>query len=154
MSDPRRRDVIAGLLALAGCHPGLDDTDRTDTTETDDTAAPCDGGNVGTDAYDVCFADHPELRQVGGSAPLNLIETGPLILVRVDDATIVTLSSVCTHQACQVIWVNSRQRLVCPCHGSQFAIDGSVTAGPAGRPLATYPTTFDQQKVEIDLRGA
>ena len=44
-------------------------------------------------------------------------------------------SAVCTHMGC-VVHFNSFERCWdCPCHGSQFAIDGSVLNGPAVRPL-------------------
>ncbi|MDO7867071.1 Rieske (2Fe-2S) protein [Nocardioides jiangxiensis] len=42
-------------------------------------------------------------------------------------------SSVCTHAGCTV---RAGSPLVCPCHGSEFAIaDGSVLRGPAATPL-------------------
>ena len=48
-------------------------------------------------------------------------------------------STVCTHQGCQV-QVQDSNRIVCPCHGSEFAVaDGSVVHGPAESPLASYP---------------
>ena len=44
-------------------------------------------------------------------------------------------SATCTHQGCLVDEV-AGGTVNCPCHGSRFAVaDGSVTAGPAGRPL-------------------
>ena len=42
---------------------------------------------------------------------------------------------VCTHLGCTVHWVAAENRFKCPCHGSQFAADGSVLHGPAERPL-------------------
>ena len=45
-------------------------------------------------------------------------------------------SAVCTHVGCIVHWNSLEQCWDCPCHGSQFAIDGSVLNGPALRPLA------------------
>lgn len=44
-------------------------------------------------------------------------------------------SVTCTHQGCPVDRV-SGGNIICPCHGSQFSVaDGSVTGGPARKPL-------------------
>lgn len=46
---------------------------------------------------------------------------------------IAAISLVCTHLGCVVAKVP--QGFSCPCHGSAFATDGGVTAGPAPRGL-------------------
>jgi Rieske Fe-S protein len=43
-------------------------------------------------------------------------------------------SAVCTHQGCVVNDV-AAGTINCDCHGSKFALDGSVSAGPATAPL-------------------
>ncbi len=45
------------------------------------------------------------------------------------------LSSVCTHLGCITRYQPDRSQIACPCHGSRFALDGEVQAGPAPRPL-------------------
>jgi cytochrome b6-f complex iron-sulfur subunit len=45
------------------------------------------------------------------------------------------LSSVCTHLGCITRYQPDRNLIACPCHGSRFALDGEVLAGPAPRPL-------------------
>jgi cytochrome b6-f complex iron-sulfur subunit len=52
------------------------------------------------------------------------------------DRRLYALRSVCTHRACLVVPHASAFR--CPCHGSRFAVDGTVTKGPATRPLPHY----------------
>lgn len=50
-------------------------------------------------------------------------------------------SAVCTHQGCPVDKVENSE-IVCPCHGSHFAIDsGDPVAGPAKEPLAAVEFT-------------
>jgi glycine/D-amino acid oxidase-like deaminating enzyme/nitrite reductase/ring-hydroxylating ferredoxin subunit len=45
-------------------------------------------------------------------------------------------SAACPHAGCVVAWNSLEQCWDCPCHGSQFAPDGSVLNGPAFSPLA------------------
>jgi Rieske Fe-S protein len=49
--------------------------------------------------------------------------------------TLHVLSAACTHAGCVVRWNSLEQCWDCPCHGSQFAADGSVLNGPAVSPL-------------------
>jgi thiosulfate dehydrogenase [quinone] large subunit len=56
----------------------------------------------------------------------------------------------CTHRGCQPEPVG--ERLVCPCHGSQFSLDGSVLEGPADRPLTRYAVTREGEDLVIWLR--
>lgn len=45
------------------------------------------------------------------------------------------LSPICTHLRCVVEFDRTKQEWKCPCHGSRFALDGTVVKGPARRPL-------------------
>jgi glycine/D-amino acid oxidase-like deaminating enzyme/nitrite reductase/ring-hydroxylating ferredoxin subunit len=46
-----------------------------------------------------------------------------------------TVSAACTHLGCIVLWDQSEREWSCPCHGSRFLPDGTVTNGPARQPL-------------------
>ncbi|MGZ8749481.1 MAG: Rieske (2Fe-2S) protein [Pseudonocardia sp.] len=56
-------------------------------------------------------------------------------------------SATCTHQGCKVKSVADGV-IVCPCHGSKFAIaDGAVTAGPAKSPLPAKTISVDGDSI-------
>jgi cytochrome b6-f complex iron-sulfur subunit len=50
------------------------------------------------------------------------------------------MSAVCTHLGCMTVWKQYAGVIACPCHGSNFRIDGTVTGGPAPRPLPWLKT--------------
>ncbi|TDW44602.1 glycine/D-amino acid oxidase-like deaminating enzyme [Flavobacterium sp. 270] len=52
------------------------------------------------------------------------------------DNTLSAFSAVCPHLGCIVKWNSDEKSFDCPCHGSRFAADGTVTNGPALTDLA------------------
>ena len=54
---------------------------------------------------------------------------------RDEDGRIHARSAVCTHLGCHLHWNSFERCWDCPCHGSQFSIDGAVLNGPAIHPL-------------------
>jgi Rieske Fe-S protein len=60
-----------------------------------------------------------------------------IALMRMDGA-LIAMSLVCTHLGCTIAL--DGDKFACPCHGSIFALDGTVIKGPAERRLDTYRT--------------
>ena len=48
------------------------------------------------------------------------------------------LYKVCTHLGCIYPWSDAANRFACPCHGSQFQLNGDYIAGPAPRSLDRF----------------
>lgn len=65
---------------------------------------------------------------------------------RDESGRLIERSAVCTHVGCIVHWNGLEKCWDCPCHGSQFAIDGSVLNGPAVRPLAKVDEPAETEK--------
>ena len=63
----------------------------------------------------------------------------------------VALLASCTHRGCQPDPVG--ERLVCPCHGSEFSLTGEVLEGPADRPLPRYPVSREGSRLVIHIDG-
>jgi cytochrome b6-f complex iron-sulfur subunit len=62
---------------------------------------------------------------------------------------VAAISTTCTHLGCIV--APSATGFQCPCHGSQFDVDGNVTGGPAPKPLAWYGVSLTPSgDLEVD----
>lgn len=70
-----------------------------------------------------------------GEAALLKIHGDNVAAWRDPEGALHMVSAVCTHMGCLVGWNETDQTWDCPCHGSRFALDGSVIHGPAVRPL-------------------
>jgi Rieske Fe-S protein len=55
---------------------------------------------------------------------------------RGEDGVVHRRSAACTHVGCHLHWNSLEVCWDCPCHGSHFAVDGSVLNAPAIFPLA------------------
>lgn len=61
----------------------------------------------------------------------------------------VVFSSICPHLGCRYQWQAEAKRFICPCHGSQFGIQGEKLAGPAPRGLDPLPFRETNGTAEI-----
>ncbi len=73
----------------------------------------------------------------------------PIYVRRAGPDGVVALLASCTHNGCQPSPVGGR--LLCPCHGSEFSLEGRVLQGPAERPLTRYEVTEEAGDVVIWL---
>jgi len=62
---------------------------------------------------------------------------------------IVAYSPQCTHLGCAYHWEDAGEKFVCPCHNSEFGLDGKVLAGPAPRALDRLVAKVEDGKLLI-----
>lgn len=92
------------------------------------------------------------LKELGseGSALVEVADGDlPIYVRRFADGRLSAVSTRCMHKGCQV--EPSNDRLVCPCHGSEYTFEGGVVKGPTELPLARYRVTADEERVYIHL---
>jgi Rieske Fe-S protein len=144
----RRGVLVAGAagaaaLAVAGCAtygpqgPGRPGSSADEPTESGAQAsgAPSSGGGAGGAALGPA-SDIP----VGGG---KVFTAQKVVVTQPQAGTFKAFSAVCTHQGCTVDEV-AGGTINCPCHGSKFNVaDGSVSEGPAKKPLAAKQVTDD-----------
>ncbi len=75
----------------------------------------------------------------------------PVYLRELDTGGFSAVLVECTHRGCQP--EPEGDRLVCPCHGSQFSFAGDVLRGPAELPLLRFPVTREGELLVIWLSG-
>jgi glycine/D-amino acid oxidase-like deaminating enzyme/nitrite reductase/ring-hydroxylating ferredoxin subunit len=88
------------------------------------------------------MSEHLRPGDVSSTAEIS-IGTGAIIrrgvhkvaVYKKEDSSLIECSAVCPHIGCVVAWNPLEKCWDCPCHGSQFAVDGAVINGPATRDL-------------------
>ena len=68
----------------------------------------------------------------------------PILINRDGSGNLFVLDCECRHQSCVVPPFDMTSfNIQCPCHGSEYWIDGSVIQGPTTMALGSYPFEFD-----------
>ena len=70
-----------------------------------------------------------------------------------DKGTLRAFAITCPHLGCSYAFDDSKKHFVCPCHGSEFALDGRVLHGPATSPLSHLTWEVGPGLNEIDVAG-
>lgn len=70
--------------------------------------------------------------------PLHVPEIGSWLVRLNGDEQPTVLDDKCTHLGCRHRWNDDRGLFECPCHGSEFDIQGTVLRGPAKKNLPIH----------------
>lgn len=68
-------------------------------------------------------------------------------VVKKSNNEVVAFAPQCTHLGCAFRWDDRRRTFLCPCHTSNFDLDGNVLDGPAPRPLDRYAVKLEGTKL-------
>ena len=140
----RREFVIATGAATVGTATGCGGSAAGPTP----VGTPAPGPTPGPNQVRVLL---PAVGQTVGATG-QLLNPLPLAITRLTQTTVAAVSRICTHEGCTVdLPTAPGLPLDCPCHGSRFEVTGQVVRGPAGRPLASFPTAIDGNEVVVTL---
>lgn len=127
--------ICAGSL-LAAC-----------SKSSDNNVTPPPSGGGGGNAL-ITANLNSELTSIGSSKT-----SGTAIVIRTAagnvPASFVALSLVCTHMQCTVNYDSGANGFKCPCHGSEYNINGGVTMGPAPSALKKYSVSINGNTLTV-----
>lgn len=72
-------------------------------------------------------------------------------IIRNNDEEITAFSAHCTHLGC-IINKEQNGKLICPCHGSEYNLEGDPVKGPAYKPLKKYQATLSSDHKQITIK--
>jgi menaquinol-cytochrome c reductase iron-sulfur subunit len=70
-------------------------------------------------------------------------------VVRQGQSNVIAYGPQCTHLGCAYHWEEQSHTFLCPCHNSEFSLDGKVLSGPAPRPLDRYQVMVEAGRIKI-----
>lgn len=84
-----------------------------------------------------------------GKGAVVAIGSKPVIVVNTAGG-VKAYSAICTHLGCVVLWDETANNIVCPCHDGRFnPATGAVMSGPPPAPLAPLTTTIEGNDIYI-----
>jgi cytochrome b6-f complex iron-sulfur subunit len=110
---------------------------------------------VGGSASSTGFTPIADLADLQPDTAIEAIGPGKMPIAITGDSkkpeSIVAVNPTCTHNGCTVKWNTQDKKYMCPCHGGNFAANGTVTAGPPPKPLPTYEVKIENGKILVKV---
>ena len=79
------------------------------------------------------------------------VYTNPFLLFMHTNGELRAVLSTCSHSGCEV--AKRKNGFECPCHGSEYDLEGHVVKGPAPAPLDSYPVREFADRLEFMMEG-
>ena len=73
----------------------------------------------------------------------------PICIYKIHNNQYIASLLRCTHRGCELNVGGGIYS--CPCHGSEFSVEGNVLEGPANQELKIYRTESDHEKIYVFL---
>lgn len=61
------------------------------------------------------------------------------------------MGSTCTHLGCRTSYDRPNKRIICPCHGGIYDLQGNVVDGPPPAPLPPVATRIDGDQILVQV---
>ncbi len=78
-----------------------------------------------------------------------VLDGTPAVIINRPGRGLIALSRVCTHLGCLVDYNRTQNRIICPCHGAIFDLEGNVVSGPPPRPLPKFALKVEAESIVI-----
>ena len=139
-----RRSLFKGMAALAVLPVVLPACAQQGSDLPQAKTSSCGSGTC----IDLTDPVNAPLASVGG-AMLFDIGSDTVMVIRSSSTDVIALSAICTHAGCSMNFDAGRERLTCPCHGSEFTETGAVAVGPARQPLRVYTAAMANNMITV-----
>ena len=88
--------------------------------------------------------------RISNTIPDGISFHGDVVCIK-DKLVLKFFHSRCTHLGCRINKADG-DKLVCPCHGSEFDIKGNALKGPANKALQKLDYSFDKATDEFVIK--
>jgi Rieske Fe-S protein len=82
---------------------------------------------------------------------MHVVDRTVIYLVKTRDQQVRAMHSTCTHLGCRTSYDPETSRIVCPCHGGAYDLDGQVVEGPPPSPLQQLNTRIENGDVLVHV---
>jgi len=141
--DASRRAVVGGFLGVGAAAPLLVACGSEESSGSGDSGESGDAG-----------AGSPPSGAIGTTSEVpvgggKIYKAENVVVTQPTEGEFKAFSSICTHKQCPVTKIEGKD-ISCTCHGSKFSIaDGSVTNGPAEKPLEEFEVTVAGEEITV-----
>ena len=112
-------------------------------------ATPAPGSGSNSIDFTLDLADPANARLTDPAFGYVYGANGQVIVAKTTSGGYVALAAACTHQGTSVKFQPGSNGFICPNHGSQFSISGTVLNGPASTSLQAYTVVQTGTKLRV-----